>query len=253
VKIAGKFVKTKGSLSLQASMSRFVNVHSIVYYVVSCSTPLLLAQSARKARCSGSMDQPRDRNKVVELPVCNICLARRSPGTQEMLQVREEFDTYTFNINIAKQLAAGKRNAAAIAGKSLVSLLALNDFDENHFGHVDPAVPGIFTRRFGGLVLLDGVHRAARCIIDERPFLAFELRYEESLQCLLTQQIHSRNAEDIVRRLRRSLERFPNNPAPGTAIECSPQVLERVIALLTSAENETLKPRAVPRSLAVQP
>ncbi len=192
------------------------------------------------------MVQPQNRNKVVELPVCNICLGRRRPDTQEMLQVREEFDTYTFNINIAKQLAVGKRNASAIEGKSLVSLLALNYFDETHLGHVDPAVPGIFTRRFGGLVLLDGIHRAARCIIDERPFLAFELRYEESLQCLLTQQIHARNAEDIVRRLRLSLECFPNNPAPGTAIECSPRVLERVIALLTPEENEKLKPRAVP-------
>ena len=187
-------------------------------------------------------------NQAAPQPECDVCRERRH-GTQEMLQIREEFDTYTFDINIAKQLAAGKRNASAIAGKSLASLLDANDFDENHLGHVDPAVPGIFTRRFGGLVLLDGIHRAARCIIDQRPFLAFELSYEESLYCLLTQQIHARKAEDIVRRLRQTIECFPHNLAPGTAIECGPQVLERVVALLTPEENEMLKPRAVPDPL----
>ncbi len=181
-------------------------------------------------------------------PQCAICLSRR-PGTVEIYQYRDEMDVYIFRNDTAKQLATGSRTVTSISAEPLMHLVGMNYFDEVHLGHVDPASPGICTRRFGGLVLLDGIHRAVRCVAEERAFFACELSYEESLKCLVQQQVAARDAEAIVRKLRQSLEYFPRETAMDTPIECSPGMLEQVAALLTAHERKLFDLRAVPRPM----
>ncbi|HWZ42496.1 MAG TPA: hypothetical protein VNW97_03425 [Candidatus Saccharimonadales bacterium] len=165
----------------------------------------------------------------------------------EVYHFLDELDTYIFRLDRAREKAADGRPAAAIAPDALRILLGMNEFDLDHLGHVDPAAPGIFTRRFGGLILLDGIHRAVRCFAEKQPFSAFELSYEESLECLAKQKVAFKDAEAIARKLRRAQEHFPGIGALDTPIECSPERLLEVERLLTAKERSRFLLRAVPR------
>ena len=176
---------------------------------------------------------------------CAICESRQ-PGKVEIYQFRDELDVYLFRNDMAKQLAADGRSAAPIAAGALLHLVGMNCFDEAHLGHVDPAQPGICTRRFGGLILLDGVHRAVRCLAEKQPLLIYELSYEESLACLVQQRVSAKDAETIARKLRQALEYFPRSISSDTPIECSAEILEQAARLLSAQELEKLNLRAVP-------
>jgi hypothetical protein len=193
------------------------------------------------------MARPKDRVRVKSAKArkCAIC-GSRQPGTVEIYQFRDELDVYLFRNDTAKQLAADGRNPAPIAAESLLHLLGMNYFDEAHLGHVDTAQPGICTRRFGGLILLDGIHRAVRCLAEKRPFLVYELSYEESLVCLVQQQVSAQDAETIARKLRQSLEYFPRSSSLDTPIECSPEMLEQAARLFSAQELKKFNLRAVP-------
>lgn len=194
------------------------------------------------------MARPHKKKWPAMEPQCAICLSRR-PGTVEIYQYRDEMDVYIFRNDTAKQLATGGRTVMRIATEPLMHLVGMNYFDEAHLGHVDPALPGICTRRFGGVILLDGIHRAVRCVAEGRGFPAYELSYEDSLKCLVQQQVAVRDAEAIVRKLRRALEYFPRETLVDTPIECSPEVLERVARLLTAPELKLFDLRAVPKPM----
>jgi hypothetical protein len=112
--------------------------------------------------------------------------------------------------------------------------------------HVDLSRPGIFTRRFGAPILLDGTHRAVRCFARHQQFRAFELSYEESVECLVQQRIAAKDAAAIVRKLRQVLEVFPSSGPVDTPIECTPEVLREVEKTLTAEERRHFILRAVP-------
>ena len=86
-------------------------------------------------------------------------------------------------------------------------------------------------------MLLDGVHRAARCLREKRAFHVWTLSYQESLSCIVRQEINSSNPHVIVQKLRRVLESDPEAKAIEAEIECRPEVLEQVRALLKPAES----------------
>lgn len=177
---------------------------------------------------------------------CAICESRRQPGTTEIYQYRDEVDTYIFWIHKAKEIAGDGRSVFPLNPESLRNLVGMSDFNEAHLGHVDPAKPGICTRRFGGLILLDGIHRAVRCFAEEREFFVWELSYEESLACLVHQKTAGKDASAIARRLRKAVKYFPADGPVDTAIECSPETLRKAAALLNSRELKQLNLRAVP-------
>jgi len=191
------------------------------------------------------MVRPENRSQSAKKRKCAICQSRL-PGKVEVYQFWDELDVYLFRNDMAKQMAAGGRSTAPIAAESLLHLLGMNYFDEAHLGHVDPAQPGIFTRRFGGLILLDGIHRAVRCLAEKRPFFAYELSYEESLACLVQQEVSAKDAETIARKLRQALEYFPRSISLDTPIECSAGTLEQAARLLNAQELERFSLRAVP-------
>jgi hypothetical protein len=177
---------------------------------------------------------------------CAICEGRRQPDAAEIYHFQDELDTYVFNVARAKDKASDGRLAVPIARETLLHLARMNTFDLNHLGHVDPGMPGIFTRRFGWIVLVDGIHRAVRCFADQQIFSAFELSYEESLECLPQQRVSVKDAEAIARKLRRALKYFPGIGAMDTPVECTAEMLSEVERLLTAKERSRFVLRAVP-------
>ncbi|HEY2117259.1 MAG TPA: hypothetical protein VGJ51_19315, partial [Candidatus Angelobacter sp.] len=167
---------------------------------------------------------------------CAVCESRQQSGTVEIFQFLDELDTYIFNTGKAKEMVADGRSALPIPAETVRLFAGMNECDLDHLGHVDPEQPGIFTRRLGGLILLDGTHRATRCFAEKRQFFAFELTYEESLECLVQQRVSAKDAAAIVRKLRRAWEFFPGSGPVDTPIECSSEVLREVEKQLTAAE-----------------
>lgn len=167
---------------------------------------------------------------------CPICSARRQKGTTEIYMIGEGEDRYFFNVDKAKTMALDGRPAIAIAESTLQRVAAVNDYSPVHLAHVDPDKPGIMVQRFGGLVLLDGIHRAVRCLNHGKPFSACMLNYQESLACLVRQEIASTDAASIVEKLRKVMSTASTIEPIEAEIECTPEVLASVRALLTPEE-----------------
>lgn len=177
---------------------------------------------------------------------CAICEARRQQATVEIFQFSDEVDTYIFKIDTAKKIVADGRAPQQVSQEMLRAFAGMNEFDLDHMLHVDLSRPGIFTRRFGAPILLDGTHRAIRCFAKQKQFYAFELSYEESVECLLQQRISAKDAAAIVRKLRRVLEVFPSSGPVDTPLECAPEVLREVEKTLTAEERRHFILRTVP-------
>src|SRR5207237_1071831 len=97
---------------------------------------------------------------------------------------------YRFDLRRARRLACDGREPVEVDEDSARASLGDRPLDEGHVGHVDPAQPGIIAHVehrtdegevLAGHVLIDGRHRAARCLREGRPFLAYLLTEEESL------------------------------------------------------------------------
>jgi len=192
------------------------------------------------------MPQTNHRQQSQQGRQCALCESRRGADTVEIFQYVDEFDIYIFRIDTAQQIAADGRTAASIPVEMLRRMLGMSEYDIAHLAHVDPAKPGIFTRRFGAPILLDGIHRAIRCFVEKRPFSAYELSYEESLECLVQQRVSTKDIDTIVRKLRRALKFFPGTSTLDTPIECRPDVLREIEKKLAPAERRRLLLRAVP-------
>src|SRR5258708_4528698 len=98
-------------------------------------------------------------------------------------------------------------------------------------------MPGIIGQRFKGPFLLDGVHRATRCVREHRNFSAFVLSQEETLSCLIAQDIWESNVGMAVRKLRQLLADAPGSEAIEVELECSTEAVEQIRKLLTGEEN----------------
>jgi hypothetical protein len=169
--------------------------------------------------------------------ICDICAARQRAGTTEVFILTEGADRHFFNVDRAKGIVTDGRTAVPISAGTVLRLLAVNEHDVAHLPHVDPGTPGILALRFGGLVLLDGIHRAACCIRDNKSFRAYMLDHEESQTCIVREDINARDPEAIVQKLRRVLGTAPRTDRIEAAIDCSPATLDQVRTLLTPDEN----------------
>jgi len=168
---------------------------------------------------------------------CPVCSARKT-GTTEVYLISEEEDRYFFNVDKAKKIVSDGRPPITIPEATLKRMIAVNEHAPVHLAHVDVNRPGIMLQRFGGLVLLDGIHRAAMCLEQGLAFQAYMLNYEESLACLIRQEIASHDAGSIVRKLRKVMSTAPASAPVVAELECSPEVLAQVQAALTAEERE---------------
>jgi hypothetical protein len=101
---------------------------------------------------------------------------------------------YLFDVDAARELVANRREPVEVDEESVrLSMDGLRLVPE-HLDHVDPRFPGIIAHvRFNdptgevlhGHVLIDGNHRAARCLRDRLPFFAHLLTPTESEAVLL--------------------------------------------------------------------
>jgi len=95
---------------------------------------------------------------------------------------------YEFDVEAARRLVQDGREPVEVEEDGLRASVEFSRIDEAHVGHVDPVVPGLIAHIWftdegvthHGHVLIDGNHRAARCLRDGRPFLAYVLTEEES-------------------------------------------------------------------------
>lgn len=101
---------------------------------------------------------------------------------------------FVFDVERANQLARDGREPVEVEEASARTSVEMSRICEAHVGHVDPSRPGIIAHvqcladdgeLIKGHVLIDGNHRAARCLELARPFFAFLLTEEESAAILL--------------------------------------------------------------------
>jgi len=177
--------------------------------------------------------------------LCSICEGRKKAGTTEVYVISEGSDRYFFNVDKAKKMVADGRPAIELAARTIGEMLKVNHYDARHLKHVDLSRPGILLQRFGGLILLDGIHRAARCLEERRKFYVHVLTYRESLACLVRQDIASHDPPAIAEKLRKVLERDVEAGTLEAEIECSAEVLKEVRQLLTTEENKRLVLHAI--------
>ena len=94
-----------------------------------------------------------------------------------------------FDVDAARQLTADGRAPVEVDDESVRQTMDGLRLVTEHIDHVDPRFPGIIahvscpdgtgeTQR--GHVLIDGNHRAARCLRDGLPFFAYLLTEPES-------------------------------------------------------------------------
>jgi hypothetical protein len=97
-------------------------------------------------------------------------------------------DWYEFDVDKAKEMVRDGREPVEVEPESVLASVEGSHIDECHVDHVDPSIPGLIAhvwyededQSLHGHILIDGNHRAARCLRDGRPFFAHILTEEES-------------------------------------------------------------------------
>jgi hypothetical protein len=101
---------------------------------------------------------------------------------------------YEFDVDRARALVPDGREPVEVDEESVRITVDETDVDECHLDHVDPTIPGIISHVFyrteqgeevRGHALIDGNHRAARCLRDGLPYFAYLLTEQESRQITL--------------------------------------------------------------------
>ena len=97
--------------------------------------------------------------------------------------------TYEFDVDLARELVGDGRKPVELEDESVRASVANSDIDEQHVDHVDTSHPGIIAHIFyrkedseevQAHLLIDGYHRAARCLKEQRPYYAYLLSEDES-------------------------------------------------------------------------
>ncbi len=121
-----------------------------------------------------------------------------SPSCSCGLRSREKYTylggLYVYDVDRANEIVRDGRAAVPIAEESVRESVGESQINAAHLWHVHPALPGIiaiftchtedgeFLRTH---LMIDGHHRAARCLQLGRPFHAYLLSEEESRATLL--------------------------------------------------------------------
>jgi hypothetical protein len=104
------------------------------------------------------------------------------------------YKVFRFDVQKARKILADGRAPVEVDEESVRYSVDSNTIYDEHVAHVDPSYPGIIAHVFHpapdgteahGHVLIDGNHRAARCLRDGIPFFAYILSEEESRAILV--------------------------------------------------------------------
>jgi hypothetical protein len=182
----------------------------------------------------------RFRTKHDERNNCKIC-SQRKLGGAEVYELKGPGGSSVFDVEKAKQIVSDGRRPDPVPADALALLLVTSHYEEAHVPHVNPDSPGILGQRFSGPFLLDGIHRAARCLGEEKVFHAFVLSQEETLSCLVLQDLWESNVGMVVRELRQLLADHPDAAYLEVKLNSGPQALEQIRKLLTPEENARIR------------
>lgn len=137
---------------------------------------------------------------------CPRCQMNASHGFQ-IYMVDGELGKYIFDVARARRITADGRPAYPVDPKLVEMMLEVNEeHTPQHIDHVDPTRPGIIAQRFGGYALIDGNHRARRCLRDHLPFSVYALTLQESMECLIHQDQKDFTPELVAREIRGMLK-----------------------------------------------
>jgi hypothetical protein len=101
---------------------------------------------------------------------------------------------YEFDVDLACELVQDGRESVELEEDDVRYSATGSHINKSHLPNVDPTRPGIIAhvryetddgRAYLGHVLIDGNHRAARCMAEKRPFEAYLLTPDESERVLL--------------------------------------------------------------------
>ena len=102
--------------------------------------------------------------------------------------------SWVYDVDQARKLVSDGREPVEIEPADVEYCVDNSRIHEQHLDHVNPEYPGILAHLWGqghngaiehGHLLIDGNHRAARCLRDHLPFRAYVLTEDESEQILL--------------------------------------------------------------------
>lgn len=100
---------------------------------------------------------------------------------------------YKLDVDLAREFVADGRETWELDSDDLWYSINHCEVNEGHIAHVDPSIPGIVAHIFfpdedGTLIhchrLIDGHHRASRCLQLGIPFLVYVLSEAESVEVL---------------------------------------------------------------------
>jgi len=96
---------------------------------------------------------------------------------------------WVYDVDRARKLVADGRESVELDPDDVAYCVDNSRIYKRHLDHVDPQYPGIIAHLWGpgeggtwehGHVLIDGNHRAARCLRDGLPFSVYLLSEDES-------------------------------------------------------------------------
>ncbi|MBL8812013.1 MAG: hypothetical protein JNM43_17745 [Planctomycetaceae bacterium] len=110
---------------------------------------------------------------------------------------------WVYDVDLARKIVSDGRDPVELEADDVEYCVDNSRIYEQHLDHVDPQYPGILAHLWGpgengawehGHLLIDGNHRAARCLRDGIPFRAYLLTEDESEAILLRGTDRSGNA-----------------------------------------------------------
>ncbi len=102
--------------------------------------------------------------------------------------------SWVYDVDEARKIVSDGRSPVELEGDDVTYLVDNSRIHAQHIDHVNTAYPGILAHLWGpgadgqtehGHLLIDGNHRAARCLRDKLPFRAYLLTEDESERILL--------------------------------------------------------------------
>ena len=146
-----------------------------------------------------------DQGKGEEMPTtaapakCEVCAAAQVRDRE----VYYYMGLYEFDVGRARKLAHDGRQPVEVEPADVRHCVDRSNIHEEHVNHVDAELPGIIAHveyvtqegeQLKGHVLIDGHHRASRCLREEKPFRAFLLTKQESKRVLRRRPIRGETA-----------------------------------------------------------
>ena len=140
----------------------------------------------KKNRKSKKSQKAKTSSSKASMESCPHCVG--GPETYGYLK-----QSFVYDVDRAREIVSDGRESLEIDASDVAYCVDNSRIHDQHLDHVDPKYPGILAHLWGpgadgrlehGHLLIDGNHRAARCLRDGLTFRAYLLTEDESEQIL---------------------------------------------------------------------